>query len=164
MTDPTPADPGAQARAFRVLAFALVSAPVYMLVAVWFAAPESEEDLPTLVAAAFIGLTVLGWLAAELLGYRVAPLTSGEGTTVAVQRFQQSMLLRFVLTEAPVILGIASAFVLPYGPWPAVVAVVVGLPALAFHVVPTGRAISKVTTRLESGGVPSGLREAFGQR
>ncbi|GAA1735504.1 hypothetical protein [Aeromicrobium alkaliterrae] len=161
-----PSSPGgtAVARTARTLAFALVSAPLYVLVAVWFAAPEAEEDLPVLLVAATIGVVVVGWGLAQTLGYRTAPLAFGEDQTVALQRFQTLMLLRFVLTEAPVMLGIAAAFALPYGPWPAVVAVVVGLPALAFHVWPSRRVVDKVATRLESGGVPSGLREAFGHR
>ena len=164
MTDPTPPSGVASAKALRTLAFALVTAPVYVLVAVWFSAPEAEKDLPTVVAAATIAIVLSGWLLAETIGYRTAPLDFGDDARVAMQRYQTSMILRFVLTEAPVILGIAAAFALPYGPWPAVVAVLVGLPSMAFHVWPTRRAVSRFAARLEAAGAPSGLREAFGHR
>ncbi|WP_229051915.1 hypothetical protein [Aeromicrobium sp. Leaf350] len=168
MTVPPPLggapDGAAAARAHRILAFALLSAPLYILVALVFAAPPAEEDLPTWVAAAAIALVAAGWLLAQTIGYRVAPLTSTDGPAVAVQRFQQSALLRFVLTEVPIIIGIASVFVLPYGIWSFVVALVVGLPAMALHVWPSRRVVDKVATALESGGVPSALRETFGHR
>lgn len=164
MTDPTPSNVASPAKAVRTLAFALVSAPVYILVALWFAAPEAEEDLPPWVAAAAIGAVVLAWVLAQAAGYRVAPLAPGDDRTVALGRYQQSTLVRFVLTEVPIIVGIAATFVLPYGVWTYVAILVVGLPSMFLHVWPTRRTVDKVATRLESGGVPSGLREAFGHR
>lgn len=164
MTNPTPATGAAFARAQRTLALALVSAPVYILVALWFAAPEAEEDLPTWVAGVAIAAVVLGWLLVQSVGYRVAPLAFGDAPAVAAGRYQQSMLIRFVLIEVPIILGIAATFVLPYGVWTYVVVLVVGLPSMFFHVWPSRRVVDKIATRLESGGVPSGLREAFGHR
>ena len=77
MTDPTPADGASFARANRILALALVSAPVYILVALWFAAPEAEEDLPTWLAGVAIAAVVLGCLLVQSVGYRVAPLDFG---------------------------------------------------------------------------------------
>lgn len=164
MTEPAPVDGAALVRAHRTLVFALASAPAYVLVALWFAAPEAEEDLPTWFAAAAIGSVVLAWLLAQQVGYRVAPLVPGDDTAVALRRYQQSTLVRFVLTEVPIILGIATVFVLPYGVWTYVVVLVVGLPSMFLHVWPTRRAVDRVATRLESKGVPSGLREAFGHR
>ncbi|MEG9226929.1 hypothetical protein [Aeromicrobium sp. Sec7.5] len=164
MTDPMQASGSSFARANRILALALVSAPVYILIALWFAAPEAEEDLAPWVAGAAIGAVVLAWLLAQSIGYRVTPLAFGDSPAVATGRYQQSMLVRFVLTEAPIILGIAATFVLPYGVWTYVVVLVVGLPSMVFHVWPSRRVVDKIATRLESGGVPSGLREAFGHR
>jgi len=169
---PSPVGPGSTgggpsdgpARAHRILAFALLSAPVYILVAVWFAAPPAEEDLPTWLVAATIALVVLGWLLAQTTGYRAAPLAFGDDPALALQQYQSLALLRFVVTEAPVVAGAAAAFALPYGPWPYVVALVVGLPSMVLQVWPSRRVVDKVAKRLESGGVPSGLREAFGHR
>jgi hypothetical protein len=152
------------ARAHRILAFALLSAPVYILVAVWFAAPPAEEDLPTWVAAGAIALVALGWLLAQTVGFRAAPLAFGDDRALALQRYQSLALLRFVVTEVPVIAGVAAAFALPYGPWPYVVVLVVGLPSMVLQVWPSRRVVDRVATRLESSGVPSGLREAFGHR
>ncbi len=164
MTDPTPTGGASFARANRILALALVSAPVYILVALWFAAPEADEDLPTWVAGVAIAAVVLGWLVVQSIGYRAAPLAFGDTPAVATGRYQQSMLVRFVLTEVPIILGTAATFVLPYGVWTYVVVLVVGLPSMFLHVWPSRRVVDKVASRLESGGVPSGLREAFGHR
>ena len=164
MTAPTPADGASFARAHRILAVALLSAPLYILVALWFAAPEAEEDLPTWAAGVAIAAVVLGFLLAQSVGYRVAPLAFGDDPSVATGRYQQSMLVRFVLTEVPVILGVAATFVLPYGVWTYVVVLAVGLPSMVLHVWPTRRVVEKVAVRLESGGVPSGLREVFGHR
>lgn len=164
MSDPTPHDGASFARTHRILAIALLSAPLYVLVALWFAAPPADEDLPTWVAGLAIVAVVLGWLLAHAVGYRVAPLALGDDGSVATGRYQQSMLVRFVLTEAPVILGVAATFVLPYGVWTYVVVLVIGLPSMFLHVWPSRRVVDKVATRLEAGGVPSGLREAFGHR
>ena len=164
MTDPTPGDGTPFARAHRTLAIALLSAPLYILVALWFAAPPADEDLPTWFAGLAIVAVLLGWLLAHTVGYRVAPLVLGDDVSVATGRYQQSMLVRFVLTEVPVILGVAATFVLPYGVWTYVVVLVIGLPSMFFHVWPTRRAVNKVASRLEAGGVPSGLREVFGHR
>lgn len=153
-----------EARQFRALALALVTAPVVVLLAVSFAITPADEDLPPAVAAVAVAAVVVGWVLAQVLGYRVAPLAPGEDRATAVARFRETMILRFVLTEAPIILGLAAAFVLPYGVWTYVAVVVVGLPSMVFHVWPSRRVVDKVATRLEADGVPSGLREAFGHR
>ncbi|MCK5891378.1 MAG: hypothetical protein P1U38_06860 [Aeromicrobium sp.] len=158
---PPPVD---EARQFRVLALALVTAPLVVLLAVAFAVTPAEEDLPVAVAAAAIAVVAAGWVLAQVRGYRVAPLAPGEDRATALARFRESMVLRFVLTEAPIILGLAAAFVLPYGIWTYAAVLVVGLPSMLLHVWPSRRVVDRVATRLESGGVPSGLRETFGHR
>ena len=157
----TPPD---EARQFRVLALTLMTAPVVILLAVSFAITPAEEALPGWVAAVVIAAVAAGWVVAQVVGYRVAPLAPGEDRTIAVARFRETMVLRFVMTEAPVILGLAAAFVLPYGVWTYAAVVVVGLPSMFFHVWPSRRVVDKIATRLESGGVPSRLRETFGHR
>ncbi len=157
----TPPD---EARSFRILAVTLTTAPVVILLAVSFAITPADEALPLWVAALAIAAVAVGWVVAQVVGYRVGPLAPGEDRSTALDRFRETMVLRFVTTEAPVILGLAAAFVLPYGVWTYAAVVVVGLPSMFFHVWPSRRVVDKIAARLESGGVPSGLREAFGHR
>ena len=148
----------------RVLAFALISAPLFILLALWFAVEPATEDLPPIAVAAIIAVVVSAGLMATVIGYRTQPLAFGDDPSVAMARFQQLLILRFAVTEAPIIAAIAASFVLPYGIWTYGVALLVGLPSLAFHVWPSRRVVNRVATQLEASGAPSGLREAFGHR
>jgi hypothetical protein len=70
------------------------------------------------------------------------------------------MFLRFALTEAPIIAALALSFVLDEGPWPLVVAVVAGVPAMLFHVLVRPSTIERVRAGLEARGARSYLAEA----
>ncbi|MFT4189469.1 MAG: hypothetical protein QM621_12915 [Aeromicrobium sp.] len=159
-----PSSPVPAALAYRVTATAFAVAPVLVLVAVAFAAPPATESLPLWLTAAIIATVLASGVLAELIGYQIEPLASLDQTQVGLARLQQAAVLRFALVEATIIIAMVLAFVLPYGWWPALVGVVVGLPTLAFHVWPSRRMVGKTADRLESRGMPSGVREAFGHR
>ncbi len=169
MTNPqaTP-DPHAAARAVRTLALAVVSAPALILVALLLVLPTSFDDAPsTPVALGLVGLVLLGVLAAEVLGFRAAPLSATEhadhdaARSAAFGRYQALMFVRVALTELPVLAGVALSFALEAGAWPALVTIVLGVPAMAFEVWPSRRNVGRVAARLEAGGVRSGLDDAF---
>ncbi|MFT4299742.1 MAG: hypothetical protein QM597_08930 [Aeromicrobium sp.] len=152
------------AQVYRIFASTLIGAPVVLTVVVVLSVTASTESLPVGVTAAIIAAVLLGGFAAQTFGYRLAPLTALGQEAVANQRFQQSATLRFALTEAPFIAVVALTYVLPYGWAPTLVAAVIAVPGLFFHLWPTRRVVGRSAERLESGGIPSGLRETFGHR
>lgn len=151
---------------FRRLALVLALSPLLICGAVAFTIPtEGAEPVPPWLTGAIVAAVVLGFALAETLGSRVSPLTADESSDAAalsIARYRTSMMLRFVLTEWPIIATIAVCFVLDHGPWPLVLAVAVGVPVLAYEIWPSGRNVRRVADRLEAGGVRSGLRETFG--
>jgi hypothetical protein len=159
---PVASSPG---RSLRLLAFALLTSPVVMLVAVLVVLPPDQGELALPVAAGVLAAVLVGFVVAQRLGYRASPLPAGldvdEARRRSVQAYQVSLLLRFVATEVPLVLALALAFVLQEGPWPYMVAVVAGLPSMAFHVLPRARSIERVQAALEAGGVRSYLPEAL---
>lgn len=159
---PSAPSPG---RSLRILAFTLCTSPVIVLVAILFVLPPAEGELSTVGAAAVLGAVALGFVAAQTVGYRVAPLEAGLDEAAArrasLQAFQTTMILRFVLTEAPVIGALALSFVLDDGPWPFVLAVVVGVPSMLVHVLVTPRTVERVRAGLEAHGARSYLTEAL---
>ncbi len=166
MTYPDPTSQGstAAAQSIRVLALAVLGAPVLMAIVVWFAVVPASEDLPVWVVAAEIAVVVTGWLTAQTVGFRTEPLTSSDGPDVALERFRTGMMLRFAVTEAPIILAMALTFMLPYGAWPFLAALVLGLPLMVHQVWPSRRVVTKVASQLESGGTQSGLLDTFSMR
>lgn len=152
-------------RSLRVLALTLGTSPLIVLVAILFVLPPDQGELSVLGAAAALGAVVLGFLAAQTIGYRVAALEPGLDEAAArrasVQAFQTTMILRFVLTEAPLIAALALSFVLDEGPWPFVLAVVVGVPSMLFHVLVRPRTIERVRAGLEARGARSYVAEAL---
>ncbi|WP_370208343.1 hypothetical protein [Aeromicrobium sp.] len=152
-------------RTVRVLALALCTSPVVMLVAVLVVLPPSEGELSLPVALGVLALVAAAFALAQVVGYRAAPLPPGLGEAEARRRsvaaYQTLMMLRFVVTEVPVILGIALAFSLDQGPWPFVLAVVAGVPSMLFHVLVRRSSVDRVRAGLESGGARSSLDEAL---
>ena len=163
MSAATPApSPG---RSLRLLALSLVTSPVIVLVAVLFVLPPGEGELSPVGAVIALGAVAIGFLAAQTIGYRVTALEpgldEGEARRASLLAFQTTMFLRFALTEAPIIAALALSFVLDEGPWPLVVAVVAGVPAMLFHVLVRPSTIERVRAGLEARGARSYLAEAL---
>ncbi len=152
------------ARTLRVLGWTLCASPAIILLAIVFVLPP-EDALSLPVAGVVLALVAAGFVLAQVVGYTVAPLPPGlaedEARRRSVEAYQQRMILRFVLTEAPIIVSLALAFVVTQGPWPFALAVLVGLPSMAYHVLVSERAVVRVQAGLEAGGVRSYLPEAL---
>ncbi|HWV26777.1 MAG TPA: hypothetical protein VNZ66_06090 [Aeromicrobium sp.] len=165
----TPSAPSPQATTLRILAAALCTSPLVLLAVLAFVLPTTWDDEPPV--AVVLGLVVLvgvGFASAEAIGFLTEPLETSLGTRpdaarqVSLGRFQSSMLLRFALTEVPMLVGLAVSFVLDQGLWPLLTAVAVGLPVMWFETWPSRRNVTKYAARLEAGGVRSGLPETLG--
>lgn len=151
-------------RSLRLLGIVLCSSPPVVLLATVFVLPPGQA-LSLTTAGIVLALVLAGFVTAHVVGYTVAPLPPGldedEARRRSVAAFQQRMLLRFVVTEAPVIASLALAFVVTQGPWPFALAVIAGLPSMAYHVLVTDRTVQRVQAGLEAGGVRSYLPEAL---
>lgn len=150
-------------QSLRVMIGALLAAPVMITLAVAFVLPVGEPD------PIFLGilLVVSAAVAAAIpaFGYRLVPIERGvtteEAQRQALSRFQSAAMLRFALAEAPVIVGVAVAFV-DQSLVHCLVGAVASLILMGLHVWPTRRVVERCAERLEADGVASGLRSAFG--
>jgi hypothetical protein len=152
-------------RSLRVLGLVLGTQPLVVLVAVLVVLPPDSGELTLPVAAAVLALVAAGFVVAQTVGYRAAALPPGLDEADARHRslaaYQQAMILRFVVTEVPVIVSLALAFSIDQGPWPFVLAVVAGVPSILFHVLVRRSGVDRVRSALESGGARSHLDEAL---
>lgn len=152
-------------QSMRVLALTLCAAPVAILVAIYFVLggePEAFSPPPWALAVP-LGLAVAAALAITVVGYRAAPVEPStpapEAAATGAQVFQQLMVLRFALAEAPMIISLAFAFLVPSGGFLVVaLGVVCALVLLVWHVLPNDGQVDRVQSALESRGarVPLG--------
>lgn len=162
----------AQVQAFKVLIFALMGAPFFILLALFFVLGTGSYDsgaFSTPAALLIVGFLGLGAHVAAGLTYgKLQPLEPGldEDTRARVvgERFQSSTFLRFALCEMPIIVSVALAF-MASGPTFVVAlgGVVLGEILLFRHVMPNSWNLTKAQERLDSKGGRSGLLESFGK-
>jgi len=167
-----PAAPTNFVQTLRVTITALVAAPVLIGVVLAFAGGSDTESDSWLTAAPdpiFAGILLVAGVAlfalSPAMGYKAQPLAPGTDADVARKqaqgRFQTGTFLRFAMAEAPVLIGIALAFVdssyLLY-----LIGAVIGLTLMYLHVVPTRRVVERSAEVLEAHGVDSGLHQEFG--
>jgi hypothetical protein len=147
----------------RTQALVFLSAPVLMGVAVFFAVPSWTEP-PLWVPAAVVLLAVVAFGIAETLGFRVQPIRPGtprdDAARAALAAWQARGMVRFALCEATIVIGLVLSFVVA-SRWPYLVGFVVGMPLLAYEVLPSQRTIAKLKERLEADGGLSYLGEAL---
>ncbi|WP_110183035.1 hypothetical protein [Nocardioides solisilvae] len=171
MTQPAPT--ASYAQTYRILTGSLLGAPVLIgLVLLFVGGTDPGEEGSWLTATPdplFAGVLVVGGAALfallPVMGYRLQPLEPGtepEAARRAAQgRFQAASMLRFALAEAPVLVGIALAFVdgtyLLF-----LLGAVIGLALMVLHVWPSRRVVERSAEPLEARGVDSGLRAEFG--
>ncbi|WP_104105467.1 MULTISPECIES: hypothetical protein [Nocardioides] len=160
------------AQTHRILASALISAPVLIAVVLAFigsADTETDESWTTASPdVVWVGLLLVVGAALLALvptvGYRMDPLGKGmeaEANAVARGRYQSATFVRFAMAEVPVLLGIVLAFMdgsyLLY-----LLGAAIGLGLMGLHVWPSRRVVEKSSEVLEADGVQSGLRADFG--
>lgn len=176
MTEPlhnrAPGPPQPTAQSVRILAFALITAPLFLVVALFFVLPTDwSNDPPVPWVLGLVGTVGVGFVAAETFGFRAQPLSRVEYASTesgrvadraALLQYQSLMFVRFAVTEAPMMVGIAVSFILDYGLWPFLITLVLGLPVMAYETFPTRRNVNRVAERLEADGVRTNLRATLG--
>ncbi len=155
-----------QARAVRTLARTFLTLPLVLLVPVLLALPlDDAREPPLALTLGVLALVGAGFAAAHVVGYRAPAIEPGTSAEQAgresLQRFQTMLVLRFAMTEAPLLVALALSFALDHGPWPYLVAVVPGALSLAFHTWPGRRTVGRTRAALESRGARSYLDEAL---
>jgi hypothetical protein len=148
----------------RVMMLTLAAAPVLIFALIPFLVRGGQGLFGALpywifapLAAAFAG--------ALLGGLRVPrPLTPGGDAARAAEAaavlFRQAMLLRFALSEAVILLGLALA-VLTHSQWTYAAGFVLGYPLLIVWALPTRGMVERVRRRLEGAGAESHLWAAL---
>jgi hypothetical protein len=149
--------------AMQPMIYSLLGAPILLAVAIWFTV-SSMEDPPIWTVVVVLALVVGGFLVAETIGYATPALPSDtdrdEAKRRAVMVWRTRLMLRFAVTEAPILVGLSMSFVAE-SRWPFLVGLVAGWPVLAFEILPHRRSIEKLRARLDSGGASSFLDEAL---
>lgn len=161
-------------RTFRILAGALMAALVVIGIALVFVVGspgrdgrEASTEPPQLwVYLAIVALGLVMAVLVQTVGYRVPAIPPGlapaQAHPLAFRAYQQSMILRFALSEVVAIVSIAVVFavqsdtVLPY-----VVGAVIALGLMAVHVWPGTRVIDRVQRRLDRDGGRSDLAQVL---
>lgn len=171
-----PAAAASPLRTFRILAVALMGALVVIGVALSrVVGPHTKDRDGNLVHThtpsvwIYLGIVGLGLVAAVLaqtFGYRIPALPPNldptESRAAGLQAYQQSMILRFAMSESVAIVAIALVFAsrsntfLPY-----VVAAVIAELLMAYHVWPSESLIRRVQERLDRNGGRSDLANAM---
>ncbi|CAM4041938.1 hypothetical protein JAAN108728_08685 [Janibacter anophelis] len=164
MSTAPPTSVQSRLQAQRVLAFAVISAlPVFAVVLVLVL---GLEDYPSpVVAGVLFLLNLLAFGVAEMIGYRTPAIAPGAEPSRALDEglvaMQQTMILRFAITEAPAILALAWAFVEGTA-WVYIVSGFWALMSMVWHVWPSRRIATKLERSLDREGGRSGLASAVG--
>lgn len=168
-TSPSAPDPAGVPRTLRLLVAMFAGALVVLTLLTLLIVSPPEDEAPLWVLLASVVPVALGGLLAQAFGFRVTPLAATDApeswaspSRTALMRLQTSTMVRLALTEAPLLLLFAATIVLPFGPWPLVVALAPGLAVMLLMAWPSRRNVGVVADRLEADGVRSGLREMFG--
>lgn len=160
----------------RVLSAALMAAVVLIGIALAFVVGGSEKNRQGQVVHThapglwmYVVILAVGAIAAivvQVFGYRIPALSPdlepAAARTAALQRYQQTMILRFALSESVAIIAIALLFsghsntILPY-----VLAAVVAELLMAYHVWPSRNLIERVQRRLIRNGAQFNLANAL---
>lgn len=158
MTSPAPSAPTWQS--LRVLGLSLTSAPALILLAMWFVLGGQDDAFspPLWALAAPVLLLAGGATMINAIGYQIGTGAPAE----PVAKFQSLMLMRFAFAEAPFILSLLLAFVVPQGGF-AVVAVggVGAVILLLWHVLPNDGQVQRLERAYAAAGHPTDLRAAL---
>ncbi|WP_020575592.1 hypothetical protein [Actinopolymorpha alba] len=166
MADPVPssrAQVPTPLAALKPMLYTLLMAPVLMAVPVWFAISGWAE--PALWApVAILVLALAAFVLAESVGFAVPAIPAGtpreEAQGTAVNAWRARTMLRFAIVETVPMIGLVLSFV-TLSRWPYLLALVLGLPLLAYELLPTRRTIAKLQAQLERDGGVSYLPEGL---
>ena len=138
----------AQLLTMRILAVALMMSLLFFALALWFV----------------VGAVSLALITA--VGYRAPALEPGtrpeDGVRTGLGVLRTGQVLRFALSEAPALVGMALAFVVDQGGYLVfLVGAGVSLALAALHVWPRDAQVTRVQQRLESAGARAPLLETL---
>lgn len=162
-----PSTPASRAATLRILIMALITAPLFILVAIVFVLGGfADATVPPLWMIVGLLLLVGGAFGiARAVESHLPPVPLGtdreQAMTQAFQAFQANLFLRLAILEAPLFIGIAVSFVVDHGPWPAVIAGIPTFIALAIALWPTPSAISRAEQRFDRAGGRSYFAEGW---
>lgn len=152
----------------RVLVGALLTAPVFIVVAMAFVLAPTEGALdatPLLVVPLVIG--VAAFAVCEAVGYRTPAVVPGtpheQARSQSVNAYRTTTTTRFAISEAVLFICVALGFVVTTGGYLLVVlGAVVAMALVWFECWPRERPVARTQAALERDGAPSYLREALG--
>lgn len=150
-------------QAQRVLALSVIGmVPILAVVAVLVL---GLEDYPSpVVAAGLFVLNLLAFATAEMVGYKTSAVAPGTEPDSALRHgldaMQETMIIRFAITEAPAILALAGAFVTGSA-WTYLVGGFWALLSMGWHVWPSRRITAKLERSLDRDGGRSHLTDVF---
>lgn len=156
--------PAAQLQAQRVLAGSVIAmVPILAIVSVLIY--DLEEYPSPVVAGGLFVLNLLAFGLAWLIGYRTPAIAAGTEPAAAQRQamnaMQQSMILRFAITEAPAIIAFVGAS-MTGSAWVYLVGGFWALPSMLWHVWPSRRIARTLERHLDREGGRSHLGELFG--
>ncbi len=164
-TPPTPA--ANHLRQLRFMVGALLAAPVFIVVAMWFVLGDTLTDpTPWPFVIAVVALGLVGEVVLRTFGYRTVILPRGlsAADTLARSRlsYQAALFRRMSVAELPMVISLALSFVTYGGFYLVLFGAAITLNLLVVHVWPSQRSVDRTMASLELGGAPSRLPEALG--
>ncbi|KRE37820.1 hypothetical protein ASG73_09330 [Janibacter sp. Soil728] len=158
------ASPSESLQAQRILAMSVIGMVPILGVVSALVFDLHEYPSPLLAGGLFL-LNVAAFGLAEVIGYKTPAIAPGTEPDAAqrqsVTAMQQSMILRFAVTEAPAILAFAGAAVTGSA-WVYLVGGFWALLSMVWHVWPSRRIAAKLERSLERDGGRAHLTELFG--
>lgn len=113
-----------------------------------------------------VAFSLASIVAVQQFGYRLRPLTPGmtrkKASSEALIREQSATILRFAMAEAPAIVAVAAAVVVPGGFLIYLTCALISLAVMWMQVWPHEETVDRMKTALEADGQQSYLRELLG--
>ena len=151
----------------RILIGCLMGALVVIGVALSLISMGGPGAVPPLTWwGACVLLSLASIPAIQQVGYRLRPLAPGmsrrEAAREALMREQSATILRFAIAEAPAIVAVSAAVIVPGGFLIYVTCALISLCVMWMHVWPHEEPVDRMKAALEANGQQSYLRELLG--
>lgn len=149
----------------RSLSLSVMSAPLFIALALWFVFTDDRFASPEPWAAGIVAVAgAVAAVAVLSVGFRsvaIKPGTpSGEAARTAALAFQSGTILRFALSELPMIVALVLAFVVTEGGYLTyLLGMAIALVLMLLFVLPSDSSIARAQRSLEREGAVVPLRE-----
>lgn len=136
---------------------------LFLLLLVWMFNGVDADRPAVWVWVLLLAAVALATFFAERVWLGTPALNPGsaDATRTGLGIYAGQTVRRLAICEAPILLGVAVAFVTDNAAWPILIAGVPGLLVLTFEIWPSARNLSLTETMLDSKGAESGLIESF---